>query len=113
MNNRTMATLLVALAVGTSAPALASGDDDYIHCLLTDGTHSTVYFSGVFLGDYSHKERYENAFTDYVHAEYDNVIGTASCFFEDNPSAARAEQNDLKAGKRSVYRSLITTGWTY
>lgn len=113
MKTNAFAVFIGLAAFAISAPALAQNDDDYIHCLLSDGTHDTVYFSGVFLGDYSHKERYEVAFSRYVHAEYPDVIGTGSCFFEDNPSAARSEQDGMKASKRRVYDNIISTGWTY
>ncbi len=105
-----VAVILVALFLPENVRA---GDDDYIWCSLTDSVHSTKYFSGVFLGDYSHSVRYENAFHDYVHATYDNVIGTANCFFERDPKASRAEKTSFMARARGIYKNMIDTDWTY
>jgi hypothetical protein len=104
--------LLAGSLLFVGSPALAE-DDDYIHCTLKDGTHDTAYYSEVFLGDYSHSTRYSNAFSAHVHANYDNVIGTASCFYEDDRSAARAERDRMKASARGIYDNIIDTGWVY
>ena len=112
MTIRASISLLAAALLFVSSPAVAD-DDDYIHCSLTDSTHSTKYFSDVFLGDYYHHVGIENAFTAYVHANYDNVIGTASCFYEDDRPRARAERDSMKASARRTYDNIIDTGWTY
>ena len=112
-------TLMTALAFvglflmsGTANTARAD-DHDYIYCVLTDGIHSTVYFSNVFLGDYSRNLKYENAFTNFVHGHYSDVIGAASCFFKDSAGDARSEEDGTRSTDRGIYKQLIDTGWTY
>ena len=106
--------LLLLVFVFLPVPTVSAGDeDDWIFCSLTDSSNSTVYFSGVFQGDYSWSIRYENAFHDYVHAKYDDVIGLASCFFEGDQKAARAELYDHMASKRRVYDEIVETSWSY
>jgi hypothetical protein len=85
----------------------------YIYCELNDGTHSTAYFSGVFAGDYSQQMGYSVAFTNFVHGHFPNVIGTASCFFGNNPSAARSDEDGMRSSARMVYRQLVDTQWVY
>jgi hypothetical protein len=107
-----LATCVVFVA-GSNHPVQASSDDDYIYCSLQDNTHSTVYFSDVFAGNYSNSLAYQNAFHDNVHGNYSNVIGTASCFFEKDSHAAKAKKDNMKASERNIYEHIIETGWSY
>jgi len=88
-------------------------DSDHIWCVLQDNTHDTAYVSEVFAGEYSNFLGYQNAFFDYVHAHYDNVIGMAKCGFERGRSEARASRDRDEAGFRRVYKRVLETNWTY
>ena len=98
--------IAVAVLVGGVAiqPALAD-NDEWIWCQAKsrDSASSdiTVYYSGVFLGDYSRDTRYENAFHDFLEARYESISrGKTYCFFENDRSGARAERDDRAADYR-------------
>lgn len=88
-------------------------DSQYIYCELNDAPHSAAYFSGVFAGDYSQQMGYSVAFTNFVHGQFPGVIGTASCFFDNNPSGARSDEDGMRSSARMVYGQLYDTQWTY
>jgi|HubBroStandDraft_4_1064222.scaffolds.fasta_scaffold486598_1 hypothetical protein len=85
----------------------------YIYCALQDNIHSTAYFSDVFAGDYSQQLGYSVAFTNFVHGNYPNVIGVASCFFGNDSSVARSGEDGMRSNARMVYRQLVNTQWVY
>ena len=102
------ALLLMATAHNASAQST-----QYIYCELQDNIHSTAYFSGVFAGDYSQQIGYSVAFTNFVHGHFNNVIGVASCFFGNDPSAARSQEDGMRSNTRMVYRQTVDTQWAY
>jgi hypothetical protein len=115
----TLATLAVALTMaisitGASPNAQAQNSQDYVYCTLRDGMHSVVYYSDVFAGDYYFQSvAYSNAFTNYVHGQFSNVIGVASCLRESDPSRARSAEDGWRSSDRGIYRQLVDTRWTY
>ena len=108
--------MMLAIPFATSAYA---ADDDWIWCLARSygsGTSRiTIYFSGVFLGDYSRDTKYENAFHDYLDARYGRISRSGtSCFKEDTRSEVRSERDDEASNKRRLgYRGIVFTNWTY
>lgn len=107
------------LAASLTSGSAAAKDDDWIWCQArSEGNRSsqiTIYYSKAFLGDYSSKVRYENAFGDYVESRHGDInLGQTRCFFEDTRSAARAERDDLATDyRRSNYRAIVFTDWEY
>lgn len=105
--------VVVALLFMATAHNASAQNTQYIYCELQDNIHSTVYFSGVFAGDYSQQLGYSVAFTNFVHGNFPNVIGTASCFFGNNPSVARSDEDSMRSTRRISYRQLVNTEWVY
>ncbi len=104
----------LATLANTVPNSQAQNSQDYIYCTLRDNWHSTVYYGDVFVGDYfSQSLGYSNAFTNYVHGQFPNVIGVASRFYEQDPSRARSAEDGWRSGDRGIYRQLIDTRWTY
>ena len=108
-------TILAASVLGNP---VAAKDDDWIWCKARSkgygASQITLYYSGTFLGDYSRKIRYENAFDDYLRARYEDISGgDAGCFFEDSKSEARSERDGNAADSRSRYREIVFTDWQY
>jgi hypothetical protein len=87
---------------------------DYIWCQLRneDSNNKTVYYSEVFPGNYLDHLTMQNAFTAYVHGNYDKVIGIADCLFKSDQSSARTERDSSKATERTIGRSITQTNWT-
>lgn len=106
-----LAILAAPLAVW-SGPGQAQSSNVYFHCELSDSTHDTVYFSGIFTGYYGNSDRYSNEFTDFIHSRYPNTIGTADCYNRQNYSDASSEKAETRDEKSRVYNHLIETGWT-
>jgi len=105
--------LIVAL-FGLIASSPVRGDDSqYIWCTLQDLTHGNAYVSGVFAGDYSIHTRYENAFHDYLNANYNNVIGPARCGFKNDQSEAKAARDGDAVDFKNHTFKVIQTTWTY
>jgi hypothetical protein len=100
--------LLACFALPTQSYAT-----DYIWCHLTDSGQSRSFYSQVFAGDYSGSIAIQNAFTNYVHANYDKVIGVAGCQFSSEEPRAKSARDSSKATDRNIYKSVIQTDWTY
>ena len=106
--------VVVALLFMATAHNASAQNTDYIYCELQDNTHSTVYFSGVFAGNYYFQSTgYSVAFTNVVHGNFPNVIGTASCFFGNDLSSARSGEDSMRSTTRISYRQLVNTEWVY
>ena len=92
-------------------------DAGYIWCSLLDprSTSTTAYFSEVFEGDASNSVLFMNAFNAYVHANYTDVRGAATCTSAGDRSAARADRDHEKNTGRNIAKStvIIQTDWTY
>lgn len=76
-----------ALLFMATAHNASAQNAQYIYCALQDNIHSTAYFSDVFAGDYSQQLGYSVAFTNFVHGNYPNAIGVASCFLAMIPAS--------------------------
>lgn len=120
LSSRTTGLLLTFL--GTAAllavcfPAQGI-DAGYIWCSLRDqrSTTTTVYFSEVFEGDASNSDSFMNAFNAYVHANYTDVRGAATCASASDRPAARADRDHEKDTQRNIDMStgIIQTDWKY
>ncbi|WP_309623360.1 hypothetical protein [Novosphingobium sp.] len=95
-----------------SGPLQAQSGNVYFYCYLVDGTHSTVYYTGVFEGYYGNNSRFSNEFTDYIHDAYAGTIGTADCYTRHSYSDASSEKSQTRSSKLRVYRDAVDTGWT-
>jgi hypothetical protein len=107
------AILAITLLATAAAPNAYAQDSNYIYCTLRDSSNSVVYYSDVFVGDYSQQLRYSVAFTNYVHGQFSNVIGTASCFFGGSSGEARSNEDGVRSIDRRIYRQLVDTRWSY
>ena len=109
-------SILINIPIATPAQA---ADDDWIWCSARSfgfrTSRITIYYSGVFLGDYSRKTKYANAFHKYLDARYGRISRSGTyCFFENDRSEAREERDDDVSDKRkSNYRGIVFTNWTY
>jgi hypothetical protein len=92
-------------------------DAGYIWCSFRDlrSTSTTTYFSEVFEGDASNSGFFISAFNAYVHANYTDVQGTATCASASDLPAARADRDHKKDTERNIAAStvIIQTDWTY
>jgi hypothetical protein len=109
-----IAMTLAVIITGVAPTAHAQdSQQQYIYCTLRDGMHSTVYYSDVFAGDYGQQIGYSVAFTNFVHGQFPNVIGVASCLFELGQSQARSAEDGWRSNDRRIYRQLVDTRWSY
>ena len=102
-----------ALLFMATAHNASAQNTQYIYCELQDNMHSTVYFSDIFAGDYSQQLGYSVAFTNFVHGNFPNVIGVAGCFFGNDLSSARSDEDSMRSTRRISYRQLVNTQWVY
>ena len=99
------------------APSYAAGQDDYIYCQMSEAEGpmriGTIYYSEVFVGDYSFTLGPTNAFYEHVKANApDLAFWNAVCFFE--KSHGRAERRlvrEAQEHRRAGYR-VAHTHWT-
>lgn len=100
--------LLTAIAVGNP---VANASDEYIYCKSVSLlSNSTIYYSAIFLGDYSNDIRFENDFDDYL-SRKGYTSKSPLCFFERNYHAAeRAYQYKVRSDER-VYDKVVHTHW--
>ena len=107
--------MTLAILITSVAPTAHAQDSQqqYIYCTLRDNMHSTVYYSEVFAGDYyGQSNEYSVAFTNFVHGQFSNVIGVASCLWENGQSRARSAEDGWRSTDRGIYRQLVNTQWT-
>lgn len=108
------ATLLTAIAQPVKA---AKGE--FIHCNyveadpLAQDEERTVYYSAVFLADYSDARRFKSDFAKYLRNEYSAKRGDAYCFFQrEEPAAKRDQERRMDDDKRvDLYDHFEQTGW--
>lgn len=105
--------VVAALLFMVTTHNASAQNTQYIYCELLDNIHSTAYFSGIFAGDYSQQLGYSVAFTNFVHGNFPNVIGVASCFFGSDPSSARSGEDGMRSNARMVYGRIVDTQWAY
>ena len=98
----------------------AAAQDNFIHCLhiesdiLADEGERTVYYSAVFLDDYSNSARFQLDFAKHIKGELNGKGGDTYCFFENSASAAqRAQENEIRDDKALdyIYDKFKMTGW--
>jgi hypothetical protein len=106
-------TMIGAFLLGCFGLPTKTYAADYIWCNLSDGSNSKSYYSQVFAGDYSKSIGIQVAFTNYVHANYDKVIGTAGCRFNRDEASAKSDRDSSKGTDRRIYKEVIQTDWTY
>jgi hypothetical protein len=109
----TVKAFVFALFLMATAHNASAQNTQYIYCELQDNIQSTAYFSGVFAGDYSQQLGYSVAFTNFVHGNFPNVIGVASCFFGSDPGSARSGEDGMRSNARMVYGRIVDTQWAY
>ena len=111
------AALLVLLI---AQPVALANDDDHIWCvfkesIVVDSGKRRVFYTAVFLGDYTYNTRYENAFGEFLKDQYGrDLILDRYCFFERAPqSASRELDRRIDADRRdSLYGGgPIETHW--
>ena len=102
------ACLLAAMAIG-SVTAQAS-DQDYIFCMTPEFLGDKMYYSAIFLGDYSNKISIKNAFHEYLESQ-DYKPGVSSyCFFEgDYPRAEREYESHVR--RDDDFNDIVHTNW--
>lgn len=115
MKRLILVSTFVAFSIGFTAPAVAS-DTDHIYCSYSEITisidKSRMFYTAVFLGNYSFTVGYANAFGEYLEKKY-NSIGTSRCFFESTPDVA-SQNLDRKVDfdeSLDIYSKVIKTGW--
>lgn len=109
--------LLIILLVAV-VPAQAK-DGDYIYCLYKefntiDSDDRRVFYSAVFLGDYSFTTGYTNDFRDFLKDKHDFNGISKYCFFEGNsPAASRELEGRMRDDERTgLYGGgVIMTNW--
>ncbi len=101
-------------------PLVVVANDDHMYCLFKESSivaaeQRRVFYTAVFLGDYSARVGYENAFGSFLKDQYgDGLIFHEYCFFEDTPQAASRDfERDIEEDRRSsLYGGgVIKTGW--
>jgi hypothetical protein len=112
------AALLLAsgTATGASTPDAPSASvrAESIYCVVQDGGAKQAFYSGVFAGDYSDSQSYQQSFLAYVDARYgDTSAGTVSlCFYEDTAQEAMDAGNYKAASDRRNGYNVVWTRWT-
>lgn len=104
-----------ALAMPLSpVPWIAAARADAIYCLVQDSTNKQVFYSGVFDGNYSNSQGYQQSFLAFVEARYGEVAaGTLSlCFYEDTPQEAMDAGNGKATSDRRNGYNVTWTRWT-
>jgi hypothetical protein len=106
--------LAVVTPTIASAPIKVHEDSDYIYCSIDDISGSkAVYFSDVFLGDFSSESKYGSAFAAYVAGKYDGTYSTASCLYDTDIHQEKEKEDSDRATRRSLGKRIVNTGWTY
>lgn len=111
--------ILVGLAVlptTSGVIARAQAEREYVWCnvegtdFFTGGRAS--YFSEVFYGPSggAAEGNYNQAFRNYIAANYARVLGPVNC--RSNPELGEA-RSDMDAAKARSIHTVIQTGWTY
>ena len=111
--------VLIAIVIGSARPALSS-DDEHIFCVFKEpfyvnSASRRVFYTAVFLADYSRPTGYENAFGRHL-KDHHRVSGLLDryCFFERSASdASEALQRRVDDDRRlGLYEGgVILTGW--
>jgi hypothetical protein len=97
-----------------SAPTEAHEDADYIYCWMDDISGSkVVYYTDVFLGNFSDQTKYSKAFAAFVQGKYNGANGIAVCSFDTDVHQAREKEDNDRASRRSLGKRIVNTGWTY
>ena len=117
------AAILVLLL---AQPVALANDDDHIWCAFKDSVVNDpedgqrVFYTAVFLGDYSSTYEYEAAFRDFLNDQYgrdseQDLLFLEYCFFENTPQAAARElDGELDSDRRSSFLypgGVIETLW--
>ncbi len=110
--------LAAAILLAAPLPSLAA-DDDHIFCTFEEFSSADperrIFYTAVFLGDYSFTIGYTNKFRDYLEAEYDFNGIDKYCFFEDTArDASRDMDNKIRDDEsRDLYGGgVIRTNWS-
>jgi hypothetical protein len=111
---RIFMTAMFVLAAGgpwSATPAVLAQGKSYIYCSLMDVNHKRSYYSDVFPQDFSKVSEYSGAFTNYVKANYSDVIGGGSCPNGGNSARdARSTRDGDKSSWRQAGYEIIDTG---
>lgn len=107
---RVLATCLLAAMVTGSVTAQAS-DQEHIFCMTQELLGDTVYYSAIFLGDYSNKISFKNDFDEYLESQgYKPGASNSYCFFEqDYPTAERAYESHVRMD--DDLHDIVRTNW--
>ena len=108
--------LAIASAVLISTPALGGEQADHIYCYRTGAEPlapwDTYYYTGVFIGDYSHTQGYENDFRAYLDGnEPGRVYEHAGCFYGETREDAEADLVRKMGADGRRYR-VVRTNWS-
>ena len=111
--------ILPLFAVLFAVSPVAASSDEYIYCIVREDTAGSnddqnVYYSAVFLADYSRATRFKLDFEDYVSREYNrDKADTELCFFERDEARAHKslERHIRKDERNGFFQQQIMTGW--
>ena len=110
--------VIVAVISAAVAASVAAANEEYVYCTYTednlDNEGQRVFYSAVFLADYSRATQFKLDFAKYVRKEFDaHKIGGRYCFFERDEAAAQRElERKVRGDKRlDFYEDFIMTGW--
>ena len=112
--------LVVAIlsCAGFVLPA-AAASEEFIYCkhveneLLVEEGNRKVFYSAVFLADYSNRIRYELDFAKHVKNNLGGGLGDTSCYFERDESRAQSElHQEIRDDERlEIYDGVVRTNW--
>lgn len=118
---KAIAAKIIVAAIAAAALVLpVAAEDEFIHCrhtesnILADEGEVTVYYSAVFLGDYSNSARFQLDFAKHIERELGGKSGDTHCFFENSGNAAqRAQERQISDDKALdyIYDNFKMTGW--
>lgn len=112
MNNRRLIAICLLTAIAVGSP-VAKASDEYIYCTsvgLRENASTKIYYSAIFLGDYSIHVKFSNDFYEYLNRKgYET--DTPLCFHEDDyPAADRDYQYNVRSHEM-IYDKVVHTHW--
>ena len=109
---------LLAIILAVALAQSAAAGEEFIHCNHIEreplaGGERKVFYSAVFLADYSDARQFKRGFSKYVRDELGGKAGETYCFFgRDESSAQREQARKISHEQRiGLYDDFAMTGW--